>query len=72
MNALTGKPYRGVNIVTLWADAMLRGFDSEYWATYRRNRHESMVFRPQPRCASITAAAESIRPIALGWANADR
>ena len=27
VNALTGRPYRGVNVVTLWADARLRGYD---------------------------------------------
>lgn len=35
-NALTGKPYHGVNTVALWAEAMLRGFEFHCWATYRQ------------------------------------
>jgi antirestriction protein ArdC len=38
INASTKKPYRGVNILSLWADAMFRGFQSGYWATYRQWR----------------------------------
>lgn len=36
INALTGKPYRGVNVLSLWADASFRDFQSGYWATYRQ------------------------------------
>ena len=36
VNALTGRFYRGVNVVMLWAEARTRGFDSCYWATYRQ------------------------------------
>lgn len=36
VNASTGKPYRGVNVLSLWADASLRDFQSGYWATYRQ------------------------------------
>lgn len=38
VNAFTDKPYRGVNVVTLWAVANLRGFDACHWATYRQWR----------------------------------
>jgi antirestriction protein ArdC len=38
MNAVTGKPYRGVNVLALWADALLSGYESGYWATYRQWR----------------------------------
>ena len=36
VNALTEKPYRGVNIIALWADAMQRRYLSGYWASYRQ------------------------------------
>lgn len=36
INALTDHPYRGVNILSLWADAMERGYSSGYWASYRQ------------------------------------
>src|SRR5581483_8283450 len=35
-NATTGKPYRGVNVVALWAEGLRMGFPSAYWATYRQ------------------------------------
>lgn len=36
VNAATGKPYRGVNVLSLWADAMFRDYGTGYWATYRQ------------------------------------
>ena len=36
INAVSKKPYRGVNVLSLWADAMFRDFKSGYWATYRQ------------------------------------
>jgi antirestriction protein ArdC len=35
-NAATGQPYRGVNILSLWADSLQRGFSSGYWASYKQ------------------------------------
>lgn len=35
-NAATGKRYRGVNVVALWAAAARRGFARPLWATYRQ------------------------------------
>ena len=35
-NAATGKPYRGVNTVVLWATAQAEGYPSAVWATYRQ------------------------------------
>jgi antirestriction protein ArdC len=32
----TGKPYRGVNVLILETTAMLEGYGSPYWATYRQ------------------------------------
>jgi antirestriction protein ArdC len=31
-----GVPYRGVNVLLLWAEAADRGFTSPYWLTYRQ------------------------------------
>jgi len=36
VNAHTGKPYRGVNVITLWASALSGQFGSGYWASYRQ------------------------------------
>lgn len=35
-NALTGKPYNGVNVIALWAAAEVNGFGSGLWATYKQ------------------------------------
>jgi antirestriction protein ArdC len=35
-NALTGKFYRGINVLSLWATAMSRSYDMSVWATYRQ------------------------------------
>lgn len=36
VNAATGASYNGVNILSLWAEAMTRGYDRGLWATYRQ------------------------------------
>jgi antirestriction protein ArdC len=36
VNALTKKPYRGINIVSLWAAGIENGFASPTWASYRQ------------------------------------
>jgi len=35
-NASTHAEYRGVNILSLWIDAQLRGYASPFWASYRQ------------------------------------
>lgn len=35
-NVASGKAYRGVNILSLWASAYGRGFESGLWGTYRQ------------------------------------
>src|SRR5690606_38624479 len=35
-NALTEKPYRGSNILSLWIDADAKKFDHQVWATYKQ------------------------------------
>ena len=36
VNAATGKPYRGVNTIVLWAAAQAEGYPSAVWATYKQ------------------------------------
>lgn len=31
-----GKPYNGINVINLWAEAVARGFGSPVWMTYRQ------------------------------------
>ncbi len=36
VNAATDKPYRGVNILSLWVDATFKRYISGYWASYKQ------------------------------------
>lgn len=36
VNALTGKAYRGINILTLWASSHAKGYSDPRWATYQQ------------------------------------
>lgn len=36
INAITGRAYRGINTLLLWAEAEQAGFSSGHWATYRQ------------------------------------
>jgi antirestriction protein ArdC len=36
VNAVSGKPYRGVNVLALWAAADAMGYRSNEWATYKQ------------------------------------
>jgi len=38
VNALTSKPYNGINIVSLWVSAELQAFSAPVWATYKQWR----------------------------------
>lgn len=35
-NAITGTAYRGVNILALWSQAMVKGYPSALWGTYKQ------------------------------------
>lgn len=35
-NAKTGDPYRGINVVLLWAEAAEKGYSSNLWLTYKQ------------------------------------
>ena len=36
VNAISGKPYRGVNVLALWCAAQEQGYSSDKWATYKQ------------------------------------
>lgn len=47
-NAATGRNYRGVNVLLLWGDAMLRGFSLGLWGTYRQWQSLGCQVRKRP------------------------
>jgi len=58
VNALTGKPYSGVNVLLLWLAAEEKGYSTDRWVTYRQAQElggqvrkgetssEAIIFRP--------------------------
>jgi antirestriction protein ArdC len=53
INAHTKKPYRGVNVVALWAAADAYGYSSGFWATYRQWRELDAQVRGGERASLI-------------------
>lgn len=53
VNAVTQKQYRGVNVLSLWADAMVRDYQTGYWATYRQWRSLGAQVRKDSRGSII-------------------
>jgi antirestriction protein ArdC len=36
VNAHSGKPYRGINVLTLWSEQVAKGYTSHKWLTYKQ------------------------------------
>jgi antirestriction protein ArdC len=62
-NALTQKPYRGVNVVALWAAADACGYSSGFWATYKQWRDLKAQVRKGERASLIVFWKESEQEI---------
>jgi antirestriction protein ArdC len=52
-NVASKKPYRGVNILTLWASADARGFETGLWGTYRQWAEAGAQVRKGEKAAYI-------------------
>lgn len=52
-NAVTGKPYRGVNVITLWMLAEARGYGAGTWATYRQWQERGAQVKKGEKAASV-------------------
>jgi len=53
VNAATNTPYRGVNILALWAAAQAHGYTSPAWGTYRQWRELGAQVRKGEQASSI-------------------
>ena len=53
INAVSKKPYRGVNVLLLWAIAQDKGYKSGRWATYKQWQELGAQVRKGERSASI-------------------
>lgn len=52
-NAATGRPYRGVNVLVLWAAAQAEGYAGGTWATYRQWRELGAQVRQGERACPV-------------------
>lgn len=62
VNAVTNVHYHGINVVALWAEAMMRGYGSGWWATFqqwnrlgarvRKGEHSTLIVVYKPRTRS--------------------
>lgn len=52
-NALTKKPYSGINIISLWSAAIDKGFNTSIWATYRQWAELGCQVRSGERSSSV-------------------
>ncbi|GGJ36254.1 ArdC family protein [Sphingopyxis bauzanensis] len=52
-NAITGRAYRGLNVLTLWIDGESAGFSTGKWATYRQWSEHGAQVRKGERGAPV-------------------
>jgi antirestriction protein ArdC len=53
INAVTHKPYRGVNVLALWAVARSKGYERGEWATYNQWQERGAQVRKGEKSASV-------------------
>ena len=53
INVSTGKPYNGVNVLMLWAEAEAKGYDSGTWGTYKQWQEKEAQVRKGEKSTSI-------------------
>jgi antirestriction protein ArdC len=53
VNAVSKRPYRGVNILVLWATAQAKGYKSGTWATYRQWQELGAQVRKGEKSANV-------------------
>jgi len=53
LNAINRKPYRGVNVLMLWATAQKQAYTSNEWATYRQWQETGAQIRKGERSTTV-------------------
>jgi antirestriction protein ArdC len=53
MNAISRKPYRGINTIMLWASAQVAGYPFDIWATFKQWKEIGANVRKGERATSI-------------------
>ncbi len=71
LNVATGSRYRGVNVVALWAGAILSAFETGYWATYRQWQEVGAQVRKGER-GSVIVFYKNLEPDLLTGEDGER
>src|SRR5882724_299738 len=53
INAVSKKPYRGINVLVLWAVAQEKGYTSGTWATYKQWQELGCQVRKGEKSANV-------------------
>jgi antirestriction protein ArdC len=53
INAVSKKPYRGINVLILWATAQEKGYSSGTWATYKQWQELGAQVRKGEKSANV-------------------
>lgn len=53
VNAITGKPYNGANVLSLWVTAQALGYSSNEWATYKQWAEKGAQVRKGEKSALV-------------------
>jgi antirestriction protein ArdC len=53
INAVTKRPYRGINVLILWATAQAKGYKSGTWATYKQWQELGAQVRKGEKSANV-------------------
>jgi len=53
LNAVSKAPYRGINIIALWAEAAVKRYVTGYWASYRQWQEMGAQVRRNERGATV-------------------
>lgn len=54
-----GIPYHGINVVTLWCEAVEKGYGSPFWFTYKQAQEMSAQVRKGEKSALVVYASRS-------------
>ncbi len=57
-NASTDTPYRGINVLMLWSAAVVRGFESDAWVTYKQAQAKGWQVRKGAKSARIVKVGQ--------------
>jgi antirestriction protein ArdC len=65
VNVSSGKPYRGINVVSLWVEAQTKGYELPVWGTYKAFQEKGAQVRKGEKASLVVFYKE------LEFANAD-